>query len=163
MTVTIQDPELGTLTYKENFWTGSKTIMQNGVMCRKSDRRNFFADNGQLIQLEGNYLKGSKLIVGGRTYQLTPSVKWYESLLSVIPFVLILAWGNSVALCNIVPVVGGAIGGGISGLFSMINLLVIKQTKNVFLKILITAGFIAVTFLVCFGIASAILSAASKI
>ena len=86
-------------------------------------------------------------------------MKWYEIVLSVIPFALILVWGNSVSLCSIVPVVGGFIGGAVSALFSMFNVMLIKSIKNVWLKIAVTIGMTALTFLACYLIALAFLSA----
>ena len=59
--------------------------------------------------------------------------------------------------CSIVPVVGGAIGGG--AIFGMTNVMLIKSVKNVFLKILISLGITALTFLAGYLVALAVLSA----
>ncbi len=90
---------------------------------------------------------------------MTPSVTWYEIALSVLPFLLILIWGNVPALCAIVPVVGGAIGGAISGVLSFVNLFIIKGIKSVCLKMLISVCMLGAAFLICFLIGLAILSA----
>ena len=61
--------------------------------------------------------------------------------------------------CSIVPVVGGAIGGGMGAIFGMTNVMLIKSVKNVFLKILISLGITALTFLAGYLVALAVLSA----
>ena len=43
-------------------------------------------------------------------------MKWYEYILALIIPIFVLTWGNSVYLCSIFPIVGGAIGGAISAL-----------------------------------------------
>ena len=73
-------------------------------------------------------------------------------------FMLILVWGNVPALCEIIPVVGGAIGGGISGLMACITLFLMRNTKKVSHKLLIWLGFLIGTFTICFAIALGILS-----
>ena len=60
-----------------------------------------------------------------------------------------MIWGNSVALCSIVPVIGGAIGGGISGIMLATNLIIIKKQSSILKKILITLGMMAATFVIC--------------
>lgn len=101
---------------------------------------------------------GAKAHIGSDVIELLPSIKWYEVLMSILPFVLILIWGNSIALVNIIPVVGGAVGGAISGLLSMTNLLLIKGIKQIWLKIIISIAMLGATFLICYLVALAILS-----
>lgn len=85
-------------------------------------------------------------------------MKWYEIVLSVLPVALILIWGNSAALVSIVPVVGGALGGLISGIIAVLNLLIVKGVKPIWLKILISIGMLAAAFLLCFLIGSMIVN-----
>lgn len=72
-----------------------------------------------------------------------------------------MVWGNSTALFQIVPVVGGAIGGLISALCCVVNLFIIKPIRQIWLKIIISIVFVGVAFLLCWLIAVAILSAAA--
>lgn len=81
---------------------------------------------------------------------------------SVLPFALILIWGNSAALVSIVPVVGGALGGLISGIIAVLNLLIVKGVKPIWLKILISIGMLAAAFLLCFLIGSMIVNALTQ-
>ena len=89
-------------------------------------------------------------------------MKWYEIVLSVLPFALILICGNSAALVSIVPVVGGALGGLISGIIAVLNLLIVKGVKPIWLKILISIGMLAAAFLLCFLIGSMIVNALTQ-
>lgn len=116
-------------------------------------------NDGEQVTLSGNFVRGVKITVANETIQLVPPVKWYEILLSILPFILVMVWGNSVELCKIVPIVGGAIGGGISGLMMFTNLIVIKRVNKLWLKILISLGMLVATFIICWAIACAILAA----
>jgi hypothetical protein len=80
---------------------------------------------------------------------MTPAAKWYEIALSASIFALIMVWGNVKALSAILPVVGGAIGGGISGAAIVICMLAMKSTKNLALKLLIWLGCLVATLVVC--------------
>ncbi len=157
----IKHEQLGEIVYEESFWTGKKNITINGKTAEKLSKTEFRTESGEKISVVGNFLAGTKATIGSRAIELTPKIKWYEYILAVLPFVLIMIWGNIVALCKIVPIVGGAIGGLISGIFSMLNLFVIKRVRQVWLKILITVVALGLTFLACYLVALAILSVAA--
>lgn len=149
----------GKIEYEESFWTGKKKLSINDVPLQKVNKKTFVTESGEQLIIEGNYLKGSSVQIGSEKIQLTPAVKWYEVVLSVLPFILIMVWGNSLTLCLIVPVVGGAIGGAISAIFSFLNLFIIKDIKPIWLKILISIAMLGATFAICFLIGLAFLSA----
>ena len=159
MKTIVQHETYGTIEFEESFWTGKKNLTVNGERLNKTAKNLFQTANGETVTLTGSYLTGSKITLGGETIALTPTVKWYEILLSILPLLLVMVWGNSVALCQIVPVVGGAIGGAISALLSFLNLLIIKGVKPIFLKILISVVILGATFGICAGIGAAIVSA----
>lgn len=155
----VQHETIGEIVYEESAWTGKKTLTINGEQLQKTSKTTFVKNDGEQVTLNGNFLKGASITVGGETIQVVPAVKWYEIVLSILPFLLIIIWGNVVELCMIVPVVGGAIGGLISGIFSVSNLIIIKRVDKLWLKILISVGMLAATFLICWAIACAILAA----
>lgn len=162
MQVVINDETYGTIVYNESAWTGRKSFSINGTPLTKTAKNVYSYTDGteqKSFTLQGNFLRGSKLLAGDKVIQLTPPVKWYEIAMSVVIFVLIIVWGNSVALCSIVPVVGGAIGGAISGVFMVFNLLIIKRIKNIWLKALVSIGMCAACFAVCMLIGFAIVGA----
>lgn len=155
----VQHETIGEIVYEESAWTGKKTLTINGEQLQKKDKTTFVTNSGEQVALNGNFLKGASITVGGETIQIIPAVKWYEVVLSILPFLLIMIWGNVVELCLIVPVVGGAIGGLISGVFSVSNLIIIKRVDKIWLKVLISLGMLAATFGICCGIGYAIISA----
>ncbi len=155
----LENEKHGNIVYEESFWTGKKSITINDVPLTKKSKNEFETQDGKAIKVVGGFFQGACLNIDGESIRVTPKIKWYEIVLAVIPFVLIMIWGNSVALCKIVPVVGGAIGGFISALFSCCGLFLMKSSNKIWLKILIGLAAIAVTFLVCFGIGAAIVGA----
>ena len=145
----VNHADLGEIVYEESFWSGRKSLSVNGVALKAEQKNVFLTEENEKVQITGGYLRGAKMSYKGETVALSSPVKWYEIVLSVLPFVLILVWGNSAALCKIVPVIGGAIGGAVSAVFSFANLLVIKTCRKLWLKILISVGVLALTFLIC--------------
>ncbi|MDE7439714.1 MAG: hypothetical protein K2N23_04325 [Clostridia bacterium] len=154
----IQNEIYGEIVYEESFWTGKKTLTISGVAANKISKKEFRLPDGRTATVQGNFLQGACLLVESESIRLTPKIKWYEIALAIIPFLLIMVWGNVVALCEIVPVVGGAIGGGLSALFSVAGLVLIKRVKPIWLKALIALAVTGVTFGICCGIGYAILS-----
>ncbi len=153
----INNEKFGEIIYTESAWTGKKGLVMSGKELEKVDRNSFKTEDGKMVNLTGNYFAGVKMTLDGETIILSQGLKWYDYVLSILPFVLIMIWGNSVALCEIVPVIGGVIGGLISAVFCFVNLFILKQLKNVWLKILVSVATLGVTFLICYLIALAIL------
>ncbi len=151
----------GEIVYEEGFWSGKRNLSVNGAELAKLSKRTFALAGGERIDVTGNYLTGVKMFIAGETIVLTPPPAWYEIVLSLLPFVLVLIWGNSVALCSVIPVIGGAIGGLVSGIFSITNIYIIKNVKSLWLKIVISIAAVAAAFLVCWGIGAAIIGSAS--
>ena len=155
----VQSEKYGEITYNENFWIGRKSVDVNGAPLKKLDKKTFETADGERVTVKGNYLYGVKLLIGADTIDIMPTVKWYEIVLALLPFIFVMVWGNSVALCRVVPVVGGAIGGLISGLMAAVSLLAMRSIKSVWGKIGIAAVALGVTFGICAGIGHAILAA----
>ena len=142
----------GNITYEESNFSGKRSIYINGKQMHKVDKTTYeikIEDNLVKVYIEGNSLKGAKLIVDKESYELFPKTIWYEYILTFLPFILILVWGNSVELCSIVPVIGGAIGGAISGVLSYVSLTVMRKYTNPLIKILVGLGFVLLTFALC--------------
>ncbi len=151
---------IGRVTYEESIWTGKKNISIDDKPLEKTSKTTFKMPDGRVIEAQGNFVIGATLKLENQTYEIFPSAKWYEYIMTFLPLILICVWGNLVYLCKIVPVVGGAIGGLISGLMSCLNLFLIKIVKPIWLKILIAIGITGLTFLICFLIALLILKIA---
>lgn len=159
MKQTIQHEKYGEILYNENFWTGKKSLSMNGAPLTKISKKEFQTTNGVTGTITGSFLSGACLSIGGETIRLTPKITWYEIVLCLLPFILVMVWGNVVALCQIVPVVGGAIGGAVSALLSFTGLFCMRTVKPVWAKILIGIAAVAVTFGICCGIGYAMLEA----
>ena len=86
-------------------------------------------------------------------------MKWYEYILALIIPIFVLTWGNSVYLCSIFPIVGGAIGGAISALAMIFSAVVMRKVSKPIFKILIGLGFFVATLMVCNLLAIAIIAA----
>lgn len=153
MKVIVTNEKYGEFVYEESFWTGKKELFLNGEKLEKSSKNVFLMNNGDAVYLKGNYLSGVHITINDETFPLMSALKWYDILLSLLPFILVLIWGNSRGLVNIVPIVGGAIGGLFGGLGTGINLLLSKSIKNIWLKIVITILVTGLTFLICYLIA----------
>ena len=153
MRTIVQHETLGMIVYEENLWTGKKNIFINNIPLVKQNKKLFLYSNGttsKTVHVTGNFMSGTKLLIDGETIEITPSAKWYEMMCSVFIIVLNLVWGNNVALCAIFPIVGGAIGGGISGIIAAFNILAMKSVKKVGLKLLVWVGMLAAMLVICF-------------
>ena len=159
MKTVVQNEKYGELVVDENVWTGKIKVFLNGKELAKVDKTRYLIEEKKYIDFTGNSIKGLYMTVDNQTTQVTAPAKWYEIALSVLIFVVILIWGNSLTLCSIVPVVGGAIGGGLSAMLAVVNLFVMRGIKNVALKLLAFVGIFAVTFGLCAAIGTAILAA----
>lgn len=159
----VQHEKYGNIIYEENFWTGKKTITIDGTRLEKASKTEFLYPmmDGTFthVKLKGNYLMGVKLDINGETVQVVEAPKWYELVMYILTFVLILVWGNSPELCAIVPVLGGALGGLISAAIILAGLGLSRKVKNGLVKFLISLGTLVVTFVACFLGAMLLLSA----
>lgn len=155
----IEHPELGEIVYEENFWTGRKQISINGEQLLKKSRLSFETADGKAVTLKGNMFAGTKAEIDGQIIEIVPATKWYEYILAFIPLLFVLIWGNVPSLVVILPIVGGAIGGFVSALFAMLTIYLIKKTDKIGVKLLIALANFAVTILVCFLLALAIVAA----
>lgn len=149
------------IVYNESVWTGSKLIKVNGVVLQKISKNYYQAYiEGEEIKatISGNVLKGQSLNVNGTTFIVSLPPLWYEYVLAIFPVVFILIWGNIPALCMILPVIGGAIGGGIAGLFMVLSIVFMKKTDKPLFKVLIGFGMMILSILVCTLLGIAFLS-----
>lgn len=142
----------GKIVYEESSLSGNKNIYFNDVQLKKVSKTTFEAvidDEELVVYVKGNTFTGLSLKINGELIEIIPQTKWYEYVMCLIPFILVMIWGNVIALCQIIPVVGGAIGGAISGLCSILSLFFAKKTNNVLFKVLIFIAATAIAFGIC--------------
>lgn len=143
----IQHSVYGQIVFYESFWTGKKKISINGEEAKRISKKEY-AINDKTMTLNGSVLTGATLSVGGEVIQLSQKPMWYEVALSVIPFLLLMVWGNTRTLTTIFPAVGGAIGGALGAIGSITALLLMKKSNRILKKVLIGLACTVVTFLV---------------
>lgn len=163
MKTIIQHDTYGEIYLDESFWSGKKTFYIGGVPLIKTGRNQYeFVKDGEnyTALVRGNFLTGVTMNIRGQDIRLTPKPAWYEIFLSVLILAFNLVWANVPSLFLLMPLVGGAVGGLIGGVFTMASLLFMKSTKNIFLKLLIFALCFAASVLISWLIAVGILAAA---
>lgn len=158
MRVVVKHEKMGEFIYEENFWNGNKKVFINEVELVKTGKNAFQTAEGKKLLILGNFFTGLKAFTDEETIKISEPCKWYEYLLSFLPMLLIIIWGNTRPLTDIIPIIGGAVGGAICGLFGMLDLVFIHYIKNIWLKILISIVIFAVSFLFCFLIAEIFLA-----
>ena len=153
MKTTVHHIGFGTIEYEESFFTGRPTLFQNGRALEKQEKRVYLLWDGERAQrcrLVGNSLWGARLVTeDGESITLTPAYRWYEITLAVLVLAIMVVWGNSRTLCSLVPVVGGAIGGCVTGVCIGLGLVFTKAVKRPWAKILVWLGTLCVAFLLC--------------
>ena len=162
MNAIINHETYGQIVYNENFWTGKKSLMINGIYLTKTDKRTFLYSNegqSQSFVLRGNFLRGANITIDKEIIQLTPPLKWYELVLPIIVLIALLSWGNSPVLVSIFPIVGGAIGGVIDAIGGLFSIHTMKSIKSIPLKLLAWFGISILTILVNFLVAIFIIAA----
>ena len=156
----IQHPMYGEIVYEESFWTGKRSLIIGGAPAEKRTKTEYvFGDDKTLVSIKGNYLYGISLVIKGETIEITPKPRWYEIAVSVIPFVLAIVWGNSPELCAILPMLGGAIGGGLGALFGLTALMQMKKQPKLLNKLLIGLGIVVAWTVISVVLASALAAA----
>ena len=111
----------------------------------------------------GSFLSGSYLRIEGKTYNLLTKVPWYAYILSAIPLILSVVLGNMRSLAEAgFYYVGGAIGGGISGLFLALIIYANGIAQKWYYRLLFSLLLIAAAFFICLGIGNAIVHSMSN-
>lgn len=119
------------VTYEESFWTGKKKIKIDGVLLNQTSKKEFQYEE-KTYKLSGNFITGAKL-VGEKTIVVVPNLKTWEYILACLPLIMVF--------------LGGAIGGLFGALFAMTSILVMRNCKNTFVKVLLSLVFAGCTFL----------------
>ncbi len=156
MKISVDHPSIGKIVYDENFWSGKKSLTVNDIPAKKVSKNEFLINEEKAV-IKGNFFVGISLLLQNETIQILQKPKIYEVVLAILPIIFLLIWGNSVALCSIFPVVGGAIGGFIGGMFGVLSLVFMANTKKPLVKISIGLAMFASAILIAFAIAMLII------
>ena len=134
------------LYYEEGFWTGKRTITYNGILLKKIKMNLYEYNDGENIeqfQIKGNQLFGVSINMFGNNVEVSRKLTWYEIVMAVLVFIPCILFG--------------AIGGAIGGALGFTNLTIIRQVEKVYLKIIISAQFLIVGFLLSYLIGYVVL------
>lgn len=150
MKVTINNEQTKnkTLYYEEGFWTGKRTIVYDGVPLTKVKRNLYELRQGDAVEqfvIKGNQLIGVTITMFGVEVEVARKLYWYEYVLAAIVF----------APC----VLFGAVGGAVGGALGFFNLVVIRNVDKIWLKIIISVQFAAISLLLSYILAVMILHA----
>lgn len=154
MTKTIMHPVYGAVSYDESIWTGKRTLAINGKILKKGKKNVYILQEGEAsltATLKGNLMTGVSVIIEGTEITIIPKTTGLEWILSVLPFALVMIWGSVPALCAIIPVVGGAIGGAISAV-AMVYCACNIKGKTLGQKVLMSLLATVIAFAVCAAI-----------
>lgn len=160
MNKVVQHEKYGQISYEESFWTGRKALTINGTRLAKMDKTHFaYSENDQTVTvtLKGNIMTGVSATINDETIVIVPKPTWYVLTISILMFAFVVIWGASPTLCAIFPIMGGALGGIVSALFAMTNVLVTSNIKKPIYKLLVSLGFFAADVAACYIAAISIL------
>ena len=149
---------VGKIEYSESFWTGRRQVTVNGVVLNRINNKQFEKDDIKATVM-GSMISGLVINVNGTYISMCNKSTPLEYILAFIPLVLIIIWGNSIKLCSIVPVVGGMLGGAISGGCGACALIFMKLQKNTIGKIVVALIALVASFVLCFIVGSILASA----
>lgn len=152
MRAEVQHPTYGSIVYEESL-VGRRELSIGGVSLRRISSTDFeYLAPGEpptAVRLRGSYLSGVSLNMNGEEIPVVVKMQWYEVVLSVLIFAAVMVWSSVPSLIRILPVVGGMVGGAISGVITVVNLILIKSLHAVWLKVMVTAGMILAALAVC--------------
>ena len=149
-----KEDELVVVNY--NSFTGRFHITYHDKVAYKTGK-NYYAvkedEETHVFHVYGNIFSGINVRLRDNIFVLTDSLPIYAYILGFIPFVMTMVLGNTSILSDYgLYYVGGALGGGISGAFSMLGITLAAFLNKHWLKILFLLLSIVVTFFVCLGI-----------
>ena len=156
----IVESNFGTIIYDENFWTGKRRIAIGGVELSKIDKKTYsykLEEREIYVNVKGNFLSGVQLEIDGQKVQVVEKTGALIYIIAILPIIFVCVWGNVPQSVEIFPVVGGAIGGGVSALISFGAVVIAKGMKQKWLRPLIALAGAVVAVLACWLIALLIL------
>ena len=166
MKINVINDKYGKIIYDESIWTGKKIITINGKQLTKLSKSTFSYDfDGEeiVINLKGNLMTGSSIIIKNDCIQLVPKTLWWEYVLVFLPFIFIIVWSSFPATAEIFPLIGGFMGGAIAGVIAVVSMFLMKIVKKRIFKFLIGLGLGLTSIMICYMFAIIILMMANAV
>lgn len=157
MKKTVNSKTYGKLTYEESFWTGKRTLFQNGKEVEKMGRNTFILENNETATIKGTFISGAKLVTETKSVKLLEGPRWYEVVLYCLWFIFLIIWGSVPQLCAIIPIIGGGLGGFINAFLCLTGLAGAKG-RSTGAKLAICFGTFIGAFVIDFILACIILA-----
>lgn len=149
MKETIQHENYGTIEFFEGNLIANRKISINGQELTKKSNKQFYLNDGKSVKVIGGLFSGVKLDIEGEIVQISNPGKWYEIAIYITGLILLIIWSNSVALCSIIPMIGGAIGGLLYAIPAVIGFSFSVKQKNPVLKLIITISSVLLGLIIC--------------
>ena len=139
------------LCFKEEFWTGKKTITYNGVLLKKIKRNVYEYKDGEIteqFEVKGNQLFGISIKMFGQVVEVARKASALELVLMFMVFVPCLLFG--------------AIGGFFGAVLGVITLTIIRKLDKWWLKLIVGLEFMATALLLSYIFAFLVLKTFMK-
>ena len=121
------------ISYYEDFWTGKKTIIINGQILKKVDKKTYKYED-EYCFVKGNYFTGVELTIGVQRVTVVRKLTVFETILCFLPLLMVI--------------LGGAVGGVCGGMACAFNAAFIRKNDKVILQILCSLASAVVAFVV---------------
>ena len=121
------------ISYYEDFWTGKKTIIINGQILKKVDKKTYKYED-ECCWVKGNYFTGVELTIGVQRVTVVRKLTVFETILCFLPLLMVI--------------LGGAVGGVCGGMACAFNAAFIRKNDKVILQILCSLASAVVAFVV---------------
>ncbi len=149
MTVIAFHHTYGKIVVDEDFWTGKKTVTVNSQTLDKVKRNTYLLPDRKELKLKGSIYIGLEGEIDGERFQIGEKASALEIILLLLPFIVNMTLGNTLALSFGIPVVSGAIGGGISGAVGAAFLPKIKEADGAGKKVLWALAATGLSLVIC--------------
>ena len=145
----IQNEKYGTIEFTEGNLIGTRTLSINGESLSKKSNKKFQMNDGTIVDIKGSVFTGIKLHINDDEIKVTNSGTWYELAILIAGFVFLMVWSNSVALCSIIPMIGGAIGGILYAIAAVAGFSFSVKQKSPLIKAAISLCSVVIGLILC--------------
>ena len=155
---------LGKLVFNEDV-VGRFKVFLNDQEQTKISKKSFklTTNNGntEYLYISGSDFKGLFFLYNGTKYEITRALEWWVYALSIFTLLIPFVFGNVAVLVPYgIYIVGGFIGGAIGGLFFGLSVFFSSWAKKWYFRLIIIIVCVALTFLICNLVGTAIVNAA---
>ncbi len=146
MKLTKEHPIYKTICLIQGDFSGKYALTFGGVALKKTGKMTFEYTDPESgapinVTVSGNVFKGYCLVVKSEIIQMSPSAKWYDIALAVVPALTCFLF------------IQGAVGGALAGGVGVLTLILNTQRPIIKHKILLSVGITVASAVVSFVLA----------